>query len=59
MAIWEVSYGRESESQFYSGEAIRMAVEMGLHVQSNDVQLFDDEYDVRNITFWGAFSLHE
>jgi hypothetical protein len=59
MAIREVSCGRESKSQFYSGQSIRMAVEIGLHVQSDDMQLSDDELDVRNITFWGAFSLHE
>jgi hypothetical protein len=59
MAIREVSCGRESKSQFYSGQSILMAVEMGLHVQSDDMQLSVDELDVRNITFWGAFSLHE
>jgi hypothetical protein len=54
LSIREASCGRTNESLFLSGQSIRLAVEMGLHVDT------DDEHQaVREATFWGAFSLNE
>lgn len=59
MSIREASCGRDSESWYYAGQSIRLAVEMGLHRvtggASNDV----DEAAVQAATFWGAFSLDQ
>ncbi|RDW56823.1 hypothetical protein BP5796_12890 [Coleophoma crateriformis] len=63
MSIREASCGRISTSSFLSAQSIRLAVEMGLHI---DVAAHDgdDEADkteraVREATFWGALSLNE
>ncbi|XWW94576.1 hypothetical protein V2A60_002521 [Cordyceps javanica] len=55
MSIREASCGRDSESWYYSGQSIRLAIEMGLHLsqESGDI----DEMAVRSATFWGAFAL--
>lgn len=60
MAIREASCGRISMSEFYSGQCMRLAIEMGLHRigdsrPQNDTN--DDERTVRLATFWGAFTL--
>jgi Fungal specific transcription factor domain len=57
MSIREAACGRDSESWFYSGQAIRIAVEMGLHKPSFGVSL--EEQRVRTATFWGAFTLDQ
>jgi hypothetical protein len=64
MSIREASCGRSSESIFYSGQSIRLAVEMGLHLgrkESGDELDEEDEKEhaVRSATFWGAFSLDQ
>ncbi|KAK3311032.1 fungal-specific transcription factor domain-containing protein [Chaetomium strumarium] len=56
MSIREASCGRDSESWFYAGQSIRLAVEMGLHRLQDD-GLEDDESAVQAATFWGAFAL--
>jgi hypothetical protein len=60
MSIREASCGRSSESWFYSGQSIRMAVEMGLHrtLPGNDEGTHMDN-SVRLATFWGAFALDQ
>ncbi|KAG6009212.1 hypothetical protein E4U21_003065 [Claviceps maximensis] len=61
MAIREVSCGHISSSEYYAGQCMRLALEMGLHqVHSLDT---GDEEDVRHrtvklATFWGAFALN-
>ncbi|KAG6009570.1 hypothetical protein E4U21_001937 [Claviceps maximensis] len=55
MSIREASCGRDSESWYYAGQSIRLAVEMGLH-RSQD-GLDEDDLAVRSATFWGAFAL--
>ncbi|CAJ2503423.1 Uu.00g108170.m01.CDS01 [Anthostomella pinea] len=55
MSIREASCGRDSESWYYSGQSIRLAVEMGLHRLGDDVD--EDELAVQSATFWGAFGL--
>jgi hypothetical protein len=63
MSIREASCGRISESIFLSSQSIRLAIEMGLHVESIDYDTDDDddstENAIRQATFWGALSLNE
>ncbi|KAK3330699.1 fungal-specific transcription factor domain-containing protein [Apodospora peruviana] len=56
MSIREASCGRDSESWYYAGQSIRLAIEMGLH-QVQDAGRDDDESAVQAATFWGAFAL--
>ncbi|KAK7720284.1 hypothetical protein SLS63_009956 [Diaporthe eres] len=56
MSIREASCGRDSESWYYAGQSIRLAVEMGLHRVSEDSG-DSDEVAVQAATFWGAFAL--
>jgi hypothetical protein len=58
MSIREASCGRDSESWFYAGQSIRLAIEMGLHRLQDD-GLEDDESAVQAATFWGAFALDQ
>lgn len=57
MAIREASCGRDSESWYYAGQSIRIAMEMGLHL--NDGTGNEDEVAVQAATFWGAFALDQ
>jgi hypothetical protein len=57
MSIFEASRGRDNQSMFYSGQSIRMSVEMGLHCSTNDVEASEAEREVRSATIWGAFAL--
>jgi hypothetical protein len=52
MSIREASCGRYSESRYYEGQSLRLAIEMGLHRVSVDGD--EDEATVRLATFWGA-----
>ncbi|KAL2261580.1 hypothetical protein VTK26DRAFT_3843 [Humicola hyalothermophila] len=56
MSIREASCGRDSESWYYAGQSIKLAIEMGLH-QLQDEDRDDDESAVQAATFWGAFAL--
>lgn len=60
MSIREASCGRISESNFLSAHAIRLAIEMGLHL---DYPSPEDENDTEKAvcaaTLWGALSLNE
>lgn len=55
MSIREASCGRDSESWFYAGQSIRLAIEMGLHLSTEEGD--EDEMAVKSATFWGAFAL--
>ncbi|KAH6607055.1 nitrogen assimilation transcription factor nira, partial [Trichoderma cornu-damae] len=55
MSIREASCGRDSESWYYAGQSIRLAVEMGLHRIHGDDE--EEELAVQSATFWGAFAL--
>jgi hypothetical protein len=65
ISIREASYGHDSESFFYSGQAIRLAVEMGLHEEAEKLSREGNEDDdggtnsVKVATFWGAFALDQ
>lgn len=56
MSIREASCGKDTESFYLAGQATRLAVEFGLHIeapQANDGM----DHEVRSATFWGAFAL--
>ncbi|KAI8722620.1 Zn(2)-C6 fungal-type domain-containing protein [Fusarium sp. LHS14.1] len=55
MSIREASCGRDSESWYYAGQSIRLAIEMGLHRIQDEGD--EDEIAVQSATFWGAFAL--
>ncbi|KFY32166.1 hypothetical protein V493_00455 [Pseudogymnoascus sp. VKM F-4281 (FW-2241)] len=59
MSIREAGCGRESTGYFYSCQSIRMAIELGLHQQVDNIGLVfsSDESEVRSVTFWAAFVL--
>jgi hypothetical protein len=62
MSIREMSYGRDSESFYYAGQAIRLAVEAGLHMETTEQggePLQHEGEGVRAATFWGAFALDQ
>jgi hypothetical protein len=59
MSIFEASQGRSEQSVFYSGQAIRMVVEMGLHDDVGAVRLPVAEREVRRATAWGAYALDQ
>jgi hypothetical protein len=58
MSIREASCGRDSESWYYSGQSIKLAIEMGLHHITGD-GADDDEMAVKSATFWGAIALDQ
>ncbi|KAH6667682.1 fungal-specific transcription factor domain-containing protein [Halenospora varia] len=57
MSIFEASRGRDKQSMFHAGQSIRMAVEMGLHYNTNDAEASETEREVRSATIWGTFAL--
>ncbi|CZT13581.1 uncharacterized protein RAG0_17080 [Rhynchosporium agropyri] len=57
MSIFEISRGNQNQSIFYSGESVRMAVEMGLHLHPSNTRLPQIELEVRSATIWGSFAL--
>ena len=62
ISIREASYGHDSESLYYAGQAIRLAVEAGLHLevdQSLGHPPLGGVDGVRACTFWGAFALDQ
>lgn len=61
MSIREASRGHTSNSIYYSGQSIRLAIEMGLHLEARGEggEESNAERTVRCATFWGAFSLDQ
>lgn len=59
MSIFEASQGRSEQGVFYSGQAIRMVVEMGLHTDVGAARLPVAECEVRRATAWGAYVLDQ
>jgi hypothetical protein len=59
MSTWNASRGDYKKARYYSGQAIRMAVEMGLHQDGEPGDIPDDMREVRNTTFWGSFMLDQ
>ncbi|KAB5546853.1 fungal-specific transcription factor domain-containing protein [Coniochaeta sp. 2T2.1] len=56
MSIREASCGRDSESWYYAGQSMRLALQMGLQQSEGEGEM-DDDTAVRSATFWGAYSL--
>jgi len=61
MGLREASCGRTSESYYYAGQSVRLAIEGGLHkdTQSDSSRVAEIDHEVRSATFWGAFSLDQ
>lgn len=59
MSNWNASRGDYRKARYYAGQAIRTAVEMGLHQESDFSDLPDDTREVRYTAFWGAFMLDQ
>lgn len=62
MSIREISCGRDTESFYYAGQAIRLAVEAGLHMEPDEQDGKPSQHGgegVRAATFWGAFALDQ
>ncbi|KAL5378746.1 hypothetical protein DPSP01_008968 [Paraphaeosphaeria sporulosa] len=60
MAMREPSAGRDSSGFAYIGRAMRMAIEMGLHLKNSAspaMGLTPSEHEVRKVTFWGCFTV--
>ena len=57
MSIREASCGRDSESWYYAGQSVRLAIEMGLHRVHDEED--EDKLAVQAATFWGAFALDQ
>ncbi|KAF2809283.1 uncharacterized protein BDZ99DRAFT_443474 [Mytilinidion resinicola] len=59
MGLREPSAGRDSSGFMYAGRCMRMAVELGLHLNyssSANLGLTRSEIEVRKVTFWGCFT---
>jgi hypothetical protein len=61
MSIREASAGRCSESIYYASQSVKLAIEMGLHLEmdSGGGDHASIEHAVRSATFWGAFALDQ
>jgi hypothetical protein len=59
MSTWHASRGDYKKARYYAGQAIRMAVETGLHQDSTSTEIPGDTLEVHNTTFWGAFMLDQ
>ena len=57
MSLRQLSCGKDLESYYYSGQSIRMAIEMGTNC--SDGVYGESESAVRAATFWGAYSLDQ
>jgi hypothetical protein len=59
MGLREPSAGRDSTGFMYAGRCLRMAVELGLHLNYSSTANLDlsrSEIEVRKVTFWGCFT---
>ncbi|KAF1960318.1 hypothetical protein CC80DRAFT_404446 [Byssothecium circinans] len=60
MAMREPSAGRDSSGFSYMGRCMRMAIELGLHLNNSaapSIHLSPSEMEVRRVTFWGCFTV--
>ncbi|KAF2461739.1 fungal-specific transcription factor domain-containing protein, partial [Lineolata rhizophorae] len=56
ISLREASVGKESSGFQYVGRCLRMAVELGLHLNFSTT-LSEAEVKARSVTFWGCFTL--
>ena len=59
MSILQMSQGGTDQGDFYCGQAIRMCVEMGLHLNIDSTHVLTAEREVQRVTAWGAFALDQ
>jgi hypothetical protein len=59
MSTWLASRGNYRKARFYARQALRMAVEVGLHQENISADILDDACEVWNATYWGAFMLDQ
>ncbi|KAJ5246212.1 Transcription factor [Penicillium chermesinum] len=58
MSVREAGCGREGKGWVYSGLSFRMALDLGLNIDTRNTGrqgLSEDELDARRITFWGCY----
>ncbi|KAL4887466.1 fungal-specific transcription factor domain-containing protein [Aspergillus karnatakaensis] len=58
MSVREAGCGREGKGWVYSGMSFRMALDLGLNLETSTLvtrDLSEEEIDARRITFWGCF----
>lgn len=58
ISVREAGCGREGKGWVYSGMSFRMALDLGLNLESSNLvtrDLSEEETDARRITFWGCF----
>ncbi|CAG8124276.1 unnamed protein product [Penicillium salamii] len=58
MSVREAGCGREGKGWVYSGLSFRMAFDLGLNLDSQNIgahSLSDEEIDARRVTFWGCY----
>lgn len=58
MSVREAGCGREGSGWVYSGLSFRMALDIGLNLDTTNLgpqSLSEDEIDARRITFWGCY----
>lgn len=60
MSVREAGCGREAKGWVYSGMSFRMALDMGLNLESGGMTasketMDEKEIDARRVTFWGCF----
>lgn len=55
MSVREAGCGREGRGWVYSGMSFRMALDLGLNLDSVSATHDDHEVDARRITIWGCF----
>jgi hypothetical protein len=60
LSLREASCGRVAQSVAFSGQSMRLAIEMGLHrIVEDGREERTDEFAVQSATFWGAFTLDQ
>ncbi|CZT52847.1 uncharacterized protein RSE6_14229 [Rhynchosporium secalis] len=57
ISIFEISRRNQNQSIFYSGESVRIAIEIGLHLYPSNPRLPQIELEVRSAIIWGSFAL--
>ena len=60
LSLREASCGHIAQSVAFSGQSMRLAIEMGLHcIVGDDRVEKTDEFAVQSATFWGAYTLDQ
>ncbi|OAA61581.1 hypothetical protein LEL_10750 [Akanthomyces lecanii RCEF 1005] len=57
MSLREISCGRQPSAKYLAGQAIQLAIEMGLHAPK-EAEHTPDDLLVMSATFWGVYTLN-